>query len=154
MRIGVNALYLIPGGVGGTEIYLRNLLKALSKFDQQNHYFVFTNVETGADLVPPGFEHVPTGVQASNRPWRLLWEQTVFPIMSRGVDVMLNPVYFTCDSQANVTVFHDLQHKRHPEHFGRFDLPAWNFFSGSPCALNYWWPIQRRGRPASVLQGA
>ena len=26
LRIGVNALYLIPGGVGGTEIYLRNLL--------------------------------------------------------------------------------------------------------------------------------
>ena len=29
LRIGVNALYLIPGGVGGTEIYLRNLLLAL-----------------------------------------------------------------------------------------------------------------------------
>ena len=28
-RIGVNALYLIPGGVGGTEIYLRELLAAL-----------------------------------------------------------------------------------------------------------------------------
>ena len=25
-RIGVNALYLIPEGVGGTEIYLRELL--------------------------------------------------------------------------------------------------------------------------------
>ena len=30
IRIGVNALYLIPGGVGGTEIYLRNLLRALA----------------------------------------------------------------------------------------------------------------------------
>ena len=27
-----------------------------------------------------------------------------------------------------VTVFHDLQHKRHPEHFRRFDLPFWRFF--------------------------
>ena len=26
LRIGVNALYLIPGGVGGTEIYLCRLL--------------------------------------------------------------------------------------------------------------------------------
>jgi len=26
LRVGVNALYLIPGGVGGTEIYLRGLL--------------------------------------------------------------------------------------------------------------------------------
>ena len=29
LRIGVNALYLIPGGVGGTEIYLRGLLDGL-----------------------------------------------------------------------------------------------------------------------------
>ena len=27
-----------------------------------------------------------------------------------------------------VTVFHDLQHKRHPEYFRWFDLPFWNFF--------------------------
>ena len=27
LRIGVNALYLIPGGVGGTEIYLRALAR-------------------------------------------------------------------------------------------------------------------------------
>ncbi len=31
LRIGVNALYLIPGGVGGTEIYLRSLLAALAQ---------------------------------------------------------------------------------------------------------------------------
>ena len=29
MNIGINALYLIPGGVGGTETYLRGLLRAL-----------------------------------------------------------------------------------------------------------------------------
>jgi glycosyltransferase involved in cell wall biosynthesis len=28
----------------------------------------------------------------------------------------------------NITVFHDLQHKRHPEHFRRLDKPAWNLF--------------------------
>ena len=33
LRIGVNALYLIPGGVGGTEIYLRGLLMALAEID-------------------------------------------------------------------------------------------------------------------------
>ena len=50
MRIGVNALYLIPGGVGGTEIYLRGLLPALAEIDPRNRYFVFTNRETGLDL--------------------------------------------------------------------------------------------------------
>ena len=32
LRIGVNALYLIPGSVGGTEIYLRNRLAAIIAF--------------------------------------------------------------------------------------------------------------------------
>ena len=32
------------------------------------------------------------------------------------------PVFAPC---ANVTVFHDLQHKRHPEYFRWFDLPFW-----------------------------
>ena len=58
IRIGVNALYLIPGAVGGTEIYLRELLAALGRIDTANEYFVFTNLETEADLVPhqPNFQ--------------------------------------------------------------------------------------------------
>ena len=52
LRIGVNALYLIPGGVGGTEIYLRNLLAALAAIDSRNHYVLYVNRETGAGLCP------------------------------------------------------------------------------------------------------
>src|SRR5580700_7052836 len=52
LRIGVNALYLIPGGVGGTEIYLRCLLPALAEIDRASRYFVFLNQETGRDIVP------------------------------------------------------------------------------------------------------
>ncbi len=47
----------------------------------------------------------------------------------------LAPAYKSSSTQAsrrryfstcpNVTVFHDLQHKRHPEHFRWFDLPIW-----------------------------
>src|SRR5580704_13644499 len=70
LRIGVNALYLIPGGVGGTEIYLRALLTALAKIDPLNQYFVFTNRETGADLVPKAsnFIAAPQPVRAVSRP--------------------------------------------------------------------------------------
>lgn len=129
MRIGVNALYLIPGGVGGTEIYLRNLLPALAGIDSTNRYTLFTNRETGADLVPaaPNFSHAPQGVRASFRPWRILWEQIVLPMRAAHLDVLFNPG-FTAPlwrSCPNVTVFHDLQHKRHPENFRRFDLPFW-----------------------------
>jgi hypothetical protein len=134
LRIGVNALYLIPGGVGGTEIYLRSLLAALSEIDRHNHYFVFTNRETGSGLVPAqaNFTHVPQAVQAVNRPARILWEQTVLPLSAvrRRLDVLFNPGFtapILCGCP-QVTVFHDLQHKRHPEYFRWFDLPFWNFF--------------------------
>src|ERR1035438_4824226 len=134
LRIGVNALYLIPGAVGGTEIYLRSLLTALAEIDHHNRYFVFTNRETGPDLVPSqaNFTPVPQAVRALHRPARLLWEQTVLPLAAarRRLDVLLNPGFtapILCGCP-QVTIFHDLQHKRHPEYFRWFDLPFWNFF--------------------------
>jgi len=131
--IGVNALYLIPGGVGGTEIYLRELLKGLARFDSANEYFVFTNHETQADLVPkqPNFRWKPQAVHARFRPGRILWEQTVLPFEATRyrLDVLFNPgftapIFSPC---RQVTVFHDLQHKRHPEYFRWFDLPFWRW---------------------------
>lgn len=130
-RIGVNALYMIPGGVGGTEIYLRELLAALARIDSENEYFIFTNFETGADLVPKqaNFHWKPQALRASFRPARILWEQIVLPLeLSRyRIDALLNPgftspIFAPCRC---ITVFHDLQHKRHPEYFRWFDLPFW-----------------------------
>ncbi len=133
LRIGVNALYLIPGGVGGTEIYLRELLAALAGIDSTNEYLVFTNLETGSELVPrqPNFRWKPQAVRATFRPARILWEQTVLPLEAwrYGLDVMFNPG-FTAPLLAPcpcVTTFHDVQHKRHPEYFRWFDLPFWRF---------------------------
>lgn len=134
LRIGVNALYLIPGGVGGTEIYLRNLLQAMAAIDTEDQYFVFTNHETGSALVPvkTNFRHVPQPVHAQSRPARLIWEQTLLPlkVATMRLDCLFNPGFTAPILTAcpNVTVFHDLQHKRHPEHFRWFDRPAWQFF--------------------------
>ena len=134
MNIGINALYLIPGGVGGTETYLRGLLGALAEIDTRNRYFVFTNRETGPDLVPESanFERVEQPVRAVLRPARILWEQVALPLSAarRSLDVLFNPGYTAplhCGCP-QVTVFHDLQHKRHPQYFRWFDLPFWNFF--------------------------
>ena len=151
LRIGVNALYLIPGGVGGTEIYLRNLLAALAEIDSVNQYVVFTNRETGADLVPrrANFVNAPQGVNAAFRPARVLWEQWVLPFAVSGhrLDVLFNPGFtapIICGCPM-VTVFHDLQHKRHPEYFRWFDLPFWNFFL---------WASARRSRGLIAVSGA
>jgi len=133
LRIGVNALYLIPGGVGGTEIYLRNLLRAFAEIDSTNEYVLFTNRETGRDLAPTqaNFHIAGQAVRAAFRPARILWEQIVLPlaIARQHIDVLLNPGFtapILCGCP-QVTVFHDLQHKRHPEYFRWFDLPFWRF---------------------------
>ena len=134
MRIGVNALYLIPGAVGGTEIYLRNLLDSLGEIDSANEYFLFTNQETGRALGPAqaNFHLLEQPIRAAFRPARIAWEQTALPlaVAARHIDVLLNPGFtapLVCGCP-QVTVFHDLQHKRHPEHFRWFDLPFWRFF--------------------------
>lgn len=133
LRVGVNALYLIPGGVGGTEIYLRNLLQGFCAIDAGHEYFLFTNRET-SDLAPchPGFHEIAEPVPARFRPMRLGWEQTVLPWRARALqlDVLFNPG-FTAPAWCpcpQVTVFHDLQHRRHPEFFRWFDLPFWRLF--------------------------
>jgi glycosyltransferase involved in cell wall biosynthesis len=131
LRIGVNALYLLPGGVGGTEIYLRSLLDALGAIDGKNLYTLFTNRETGTELGPsaPNFRCQETRVRASFRPGRLLYEQVVLPFTTQ-LDVLFNPGFTApvLSRCPQVTVFHDLQHKRRPEHFRWFDLPFWNLF--------------------------
>jgi glycosyltransferase involved in cell wall biosynthesis len=131
LRIGVNALYLIPGRVGGTEVYLRSLLAALADIDPADEYVVFTNQETEKDLLPPrnNFRQAPQPVRAVNRPARIAWEQTGLPLMAirERLDLLLNPGFTSpllCPCPT-VTVFHDLQHSRHPEHFRWFDLPFW-----------------------------
>jgi glycosyltransferase involved in cell wall biosynthesis len=131
LRIGINALYLIPGGVGGTEIYARNLISSLAVAGPQHEFFVVTNRET-VDLVPrePNVYPLQQAVPGRIRPARIWWEQVVLPLVAgrHGLDVLLNPGFtapLLCPCP-QVTVFHDLQHKRHPEHFRWFDLPFWN----------------------------
>jgi glycosyltransferase involved in cell wall biosynthesis len=134
LAIGVNALYLLPGGVGGTEIYLRGLLAGLAEIDPVNRYVIFTNRETGPGLAPerPNFRVVRQAVRAVSRPRRILWEQSVLALEAtrRRLDVMFNPG-FTAPLLApcpQVTMFHDLQHEQHAENFRWFELPFWQFF--------------------------
>lgn len=127
MKIGVNALYLIPGGVGGTEIYLRNLLAACERIGHSHEIVSFINDETAAAPLPG--RSISLSVKAANRPARIVAEQTTLPraCSRHGIDVLLNPGFTAplLAGRPSVTVFHDLQHKRHPEHFRWWDLPFW-----------------------------
>jgi glycosyltransferase involved in cell wall biosynthesis len=152
LRIGVNALYLIPGGVGGTEIYLRNLLGALARVDRRNQYFVFTNRETGTELCPQAgnFEAVAAAVPARVRPVRLVWEQLVLPVQASRLelDVMFSPGFTSpllCRA-AGVTVIHDLQHRKQPENFGALERRAWE--------ISVWGSARRSRRIVTVSESS
>jgi len=125
LHIGINALYLIPGRVGGTEVYLRSLVAAMEQEGAGHRITVFTNHETGPLGVNP---HV-LDVSGANRPARIVFEQVRLPRILRiaNIDVLLNPGFTAPFNPPcpQVTVFHDLQHKRHPEYFRWYDLPAW-----------------------------
>lgn len=138
MRIGVNALYLLPGGVGGTEIYLRELLRFFPLVAPHHEFVVLLNreCERAGLLRDSGkaFKVVRCAVSAASRPARLLFEQFALPALARvhQFDVLFNPGFTApafCPCPC-VTTFHDLQHKRHPEYFRPLHLPAWNLFLG------------------------
>lgn len=151
LRIGVNALFLIPGGVGGTEVYLRHLLAAMAKNSRGHRFVLFLNRETGLDLVPAqsNVTAVETGVNAASRPRRILYEQTLLlrDIRAAKIDVLLNPGFTSplLLPLPNVTVIHDLQHVRHPEYFRPGDLWAWRFFV---------WASARRSRRILTVSDA
>ena len=123
MRIGINALYLLPGKVGGTETYIRNLVTWLVKGDRENTYVIFVNRESAGifEALAPGCEVVCCPIRASNRPLRILWEQTVLPfqILRRKTDLLFSAgmtTPFICPVPTVLVLF-DLQHLLQPENF-------------------------------------
>ncbi|MEO7102182.1 MAG: glycosyltransferase family 1 protein [Gemmatimonadaceae bacterium] len=114
MIIGLNLLYLLPGIVGGTETYARELISALSRVDSDNHYVLFLNEESSGERFSSisRFEHVVCPVAASSRAKRYVWEQLHLPAFteSYGVDVLHSLGYvgplFT--HAAHVVTIHDV----------------------------------------------
>jgi len=124
MRIGINTLFLVPGDVGGTEVYLRETLKAMAALAADDTLVLFTNRENDsllrADLAAfPQTEFQQIPCRAAKRPLRILAEQTLLPFAARTAraDVLWSPGYTApavCFSPQAVTVC-DLQYKSHPE---------------------------------------
>ncbi|NTW58829.1 MAG: glycosyltransferase family 4 protein, partial [Nitrospirae bacterium] len=129
MKIGINTLYLLPGKVGGSETYIRNLIKYLPQVDQDSEYIVFSNRESTGIFasMTPNIKVVSCPVTATHRPQRILWEQAVLPLYVKrhGIDILLSagmtaPVY--CPATSVLMLF-DLQHINQPENFPFYYLP-------------------------------
>ena len=131
MRIGINTLFFIPGKVGGSETYIRNLISKLSDIDKENEYFIFANRENFNEfkIDKPNFHKALCPINASFKPGRILWEQFVLPFqtLKYKIDILFSPGYtapiFTKCKQ--VVAIYDLNYYHHPEDFSRFELIFW-----------------------------
>jgi glycosyltransferase involved in cell wall biosynthesis len=130
MRIGINALGLRPGQVGGVEVYLRNLVANLGRIDPDNEYLVFVDRHSqsvfGSGLLPNVRQVViapsppVSPVVRALRYWGWLPSPLADQLKGSGVDVIhypdsiINPlgVALPC-----VLTFHDIQHEYFPRHF-------------------------------------
>ena len=128
-RIAINALFCIPGKVGGSEIFLRQLLEKLSKQNEKEfHYYVFVNNENKNlfGINSEFFTIVHCPINASNRLLRILWEQIVLPIQCIifKIDLLHSPGYtsplFTPCKK--ITTIFDLNYHYHPEDFNQLQL--------------------------------
>ncbi|HEY4707269.1 MAG TPA: glycosyltransferase family 1 protein [Thermodesulfobacteriota bacterium] len=126
MRIGINALFLLPGKVGGSEVYLRNLVRSMARVAPENEYLLYVNRESAGLLGAEGIREVQCNVAAESRPMRILYEQTMLPILARrhGLDALLSAgmtAPFFCPVTSVLTVY-DLQHVNEPQNFNRWYL--------------------------------
>ena len=124
LRVGLNALHLVPGQTGGSELYARRLISALGALeDGPSRIVVFASNEAVASLeTEPWVESVEIvriPVQARSRVRRVLAEQTMLrrAIARAGVDLLHN-LFTTAPALPGVpqvTTILDVIYKRFPE---------------------------------------
>jgi len=130
VRIGINALGLRPGQLGGVEVYIRNLIVNLGRVDPDNEYLVFVdrhNQSVFGSGLPPNVRQVviappppASPVIRALRYWGWLPSPLADQLERSGVDVIHYP-----DSIINppgialpcVLTSHDIQHEYFPRHF-------------------------------------
>jgi len=124
VKAGVNTLFLIPGEVGGSEMYLGDTLAHAFGRRPEIEWVLFTNRENHDRLVGLFGSHSNVAfqvvnVRARNRVARILREQLELPWRARraGVDVLWSagytaPLRAFCPQVASVL---DMQYREFPE---------------------------------------
>jgi glycosyltransferase involved in cell wall biosynthesis len=121
-RIGLNALFLVPGQTGGMETYARQLLPALAAGAPDLEFVAFLGREALERLGPDPFGAAVRSVVAGsteNRFRRVAVEQVALPRLARRaeIDLLHNlgttaPAWPGCVS---VVTIHDVIYATHPE---------------------------------------
>jgi len=125
MRVGINLLYLRPGKVGGSEIYIRELIKELSKLPN-THIILFCGAEAAKTfsssenlVIVPVFDH------SFNQMRRLFAENISLKKYCKiyKIDILFSPANFGAPllqgKIPQVVTVHDLQHKYLKSYFSK-----------------------------------
>jgi glycosyltransferase involved in cell wall biosynthesis len=134
-HIGINLLYLVPGEVGGTEVYARELLRALAAEHEDVRFTAFTGSEAypvlAADQWPSNVAFARVNVSAAHKQLRAAAELAALPVAEAraGVDVLhsFGTTSPPLTRSIRVVTVHDLIFKRFPGSFpalSRFGLEA------------------------------
>jgi len=95
LRIGINTLVAIPSEIGGALTYVQKLIENLARIDEENEYFLFVaswNQEL-FQVKKRNFRQIICNVPLKALPLRILYEQTVLPILvwRNKIDVLHSP---------------------------------------------------------------
>lgn len=142
MKIGVNTLFHVPGDIGGTETYLRELLLAMADEFPEVQLTLFTSLDNEAMMgkLFAGYRNIETcclPFRARIRPLRIVAEQLWLPIevLRSKVTALWSPGYtapFWAPCPQVVTV-HDLQYKSHPDDLTRLERLTLDLLVRSAC---------------------
>lgn len=124
-RVGLNVLYLMPERVGGTEVYARELVRALGTAHPDVSFTVFCGREAGDALRAAGW---PANVSVTElslpsaaKPVRVAGELALLPRRARRAGVQLVHSLGTTSPAhgpfARVVTVHDLIYARFPDTF-------------------------------------
>ena len=123
MKIAINTLSIIPGKVGGTEIFLVNLIENLVRTDNKNEFlFIVSRNNKGAFANnPKKVEHIEFNFDNNSRARRVFVEQFIFSkeLKKRKIDLLVAPgntglLYCPCKT---LLIVHDLIYFIYPKYF-------------------------------------
>jgi glycosyltransferase involved in cell wall biosynthesis len=132
VRVGLSLLTLVPGLVGGSETYARELCRALARVGELDYAVFVPTVAPGAGdglpttVVPeyrarttmPGRIAAMSLATAWPAPIRRYFDSAALDALHFPLSVMVPRV----DRPPAVTTIHDLQHELYPQFFSRAEL--------------------------------
>jgi glycosyltransferase involved in cell wall biosynthesis len=121
VRVAINALFLVPNRVGGSETYLRGLVRGLDRLDSPAELALIVGPEAASTFsgLSDRWRVVTCPVPSTRRAQRMLLEQTWLPVVARrlGADVLHSAGYTAplAPGLPAVVSILDMNYKRHPE---------------------------------------